>query len=159
MNIGTSGKRIGFALSTIHFGSSLKLWFKLANYASQEKGSFFIFPGSNLSNSGANSLFNEIYKLVNSENLDGLISWASSISNGVSYEKSVEFHKKFENLPFVTIGQKINGAPSVSFDAYEGMKELTKHLIEVHGAKKIAFIRGPKNHTSAQDRFRGFLML
>lgn len=156
MNIGTSGKRIGFALSTIHFGSSLKLWFKLANYASQEKGSFFIFPGSNLSDSGANSLFNEIYKLVNSENLDGLISWASSISNGVSYEKSVEFHKKFENLPFVTIGQKINGAPSVSFDAYEGMKELTKHLIEVHGAKKIAFIRGPKNHTSAQDRFRGF---
>ena len=50
LNIGTSGKRIGFALSTIHFGSSLKLWFKLANYASQEKGSFFIFPGSNLSN-------------------------------------------------------------------------------------------------------------
>ena len=156
MKINNSGKRIGFALSSIHFGSSLKLWLKLAEYASQETGSFFIFPGSNLSDTGTNNLRNDIYKLVNSQNLDGLISWASSIGNGVSVEKSTEFHKNFKNLPLVTIGQKIDGNPDVSFNAYEGMKELTKHLIEVHGAKKIAFVRGPQNHASAQDRFLGF---
>ncbi len=156
MDIGSSRKRIGFALNTIHFGSSLKLWLKLANYASQEKGSFFIFPGSTLENSETNALRNEIYRLVNPENLDGLISWASSIGNGVSFEKNVEFHKKFGNLPLVTIGQKFEGVPNVSFDAYEGMKNLVKHLIEVHGAKKIAFVRGPQNHSSSQDRFSGY---
>ncbi len=156
MKINNSGKRIGFALSSINFGSSLKLWLKLAAYASQETGSFFIFPGSSLSAKDSNNLRNEIYRLVNSENLDGVISWASSIGNGATAEQITDFHKKFKNLPLVTIGQKVLNNPSVTFNAYEGMKDLTKHLIEVHGVKKIAFVRGPQNHTSAQDRFVGF---
>ncbi len=151
-----SGKRIGFALNSISFGSSLKLWRKLANYAAQESGSFFIIPGGNLKNNGVENLRNEIYKLVNSENLDGVISWSSSISNGVTPDKITDFHRQYGNLPFVTIGQKILNHTDVSFDAYAGMRDLTKHLIEVHGCKKIAFIRGPENHESAEDRFRGY---
>jgi len=156
MKLDRSGKRIGFALNSIHFGSSLKLWRKLANFAAQENGSFFIIPGGHLNNHGTPDLRNEIYKLVNSENLDGLISWASSISNGVSLDVISEFHRKFGSLPFVTIGQKIANNTDVAFDAYVGMKELTRHLIEEHGAKKIAFIRGPQNHDSAEDRYHGF---
>lgn len=156
MKVERSKKRIGFALNSIHFGSSLRLWLKLADYVSQESGSFFIFPGSHLNNHGVENLRNEIYKLVNSENLDGLISWASSISNGVSPDKVVEFHKEFGSLPYVTIGQKIGNHIDVAFDAYAGMKELTKHFIEVHGARRIVYIRGPENHESEEDRFHGF---
>lgn len=156
MKFDRSGKRIGFALNSIHFGSSLKLWRKLANYAARENGSFFIFPGSHLNNFETDNLRNEVYKLVNPENLDGLVSWASSISNGVSQDEVTAFHRKFSNLPFVTIGQKILNNPDVSFDAYTGMKALTEHLIQVHGAKKIAFVRGPQNHSSSEDRFRGY---
>lgn len=158
MENGHSGKRIGFALNSIHFGSSLKLWAKLANFASKENGSFFIFPGGHLNNqNNSESLRNEIYKLCNSENLDGIISWASSISNGVSKEKITSFHRNFGSLPYVTIGQKILSQPEISFDAYAGMKELTTHFIKVHGAKKIAYIRGPENHNSEEERFQGFL--
>ena len=66
--------RIGFALNSIHYGSSLKLWRKLANYAQQEEGSFFIFPGGELTSKNVPAnLRNSIYPLVNTENLDGLI--------------------------------------------------------------------------------------
>ena len=36
------------------------------------------------------------------------------------------------------------------------MKELVRHLIQEHGVKKIAFLRGPETHMSAQDRLRGY---
>lgn len=152
-----AGRRLGFILSTIHAGSALKLWHKVVQRAQTENGAFFVFPGGKLdSKSSREHLRNDIYKLVNSSNLDGLVSWASSISGSVSVQELEEFHKNFNSIPFVTIGQKIPGHPCVEFDAYSGMKELVRHFIQVHGVKKIAFLRGPETHTSAQDRFRGY---
>ncbi|MBQ4378296.1 MAG: substrate-binding domain-containing protein [Treponema sp.] len=145
-------RKLGFILSTIHAGSALKLWQKLALKAQQDGGAFFIFPGGKL----GEPLRNDIYKLVNSSNVDGLISWASSISGSVSVSELEDFHKNFGNIPFVTIGQKVYGHPSVEFDAYTGMKELVRHFILSHGVRKLAFLRAPENHTSAEERFRGF---
>lgn len=152
-----SGRRVGFVLSTIHTGSSLKLWHKLAERAKQDDGSFFIFPGGKLDfDSDQDILRNSIYWLVNPSNVDGVISWTSSISGSVSVQEIEKFQESFSELPFVTIGQKIEGHPCVEFDAYTGMKELVRHFINVHGARKIAFVRGPKNHKSAEARFCGY---
>ena len=152
-----AGRRLGFILSTIHAGSALKLWHKVVQRAQSDSGAFFVFPGGKLDSKNPIEHFrNDIYNLVNSSNLDGLVSWASSISGSVSVQELEEFHKKFQPIPFVTIGQKIPGHPCVEFDAYTGMKELVRHFIQVHGVKKIAFLRGPETHTSAQDRFRGY---
>lgn len=151
------GRRIGFILGTIYSGSALKLWHKLASKASSHDGSFFVFPGGRLDKQTEDGkLRNKIYSLVNSENIDGLISWASSISGGVSQEELESFHQKFDKIPFVTIGQKIGNHPFVGFDAYSGTKALVEHIIKVHGAKKIAFIRAPATHTSANDRYRAY---
>ena len=152
------GKRIGFILGTIHSGSALKLWHKLAAKAESHEGSFFVFPGGKLdSHSESGEIRNKIYSLVNSENIDGLISWASSIGGDVASADLENFHRKFDNIPYVTIGQKINGHPNVAFDAYSGMKSLVSHIISAHNAKKIAFIRASAVHTSANDRYRAYL--
>ena len=151
------GKKIGFVLATIHSGSSLNLWLSVAAKAAESIGSFFVFPGGKLENSnGTESLRNKIYSLVNSKNLDGLISWSSSIGGAVSIKELDEFHKKFENIPYVTIGHKVSNHPYVEFDAYSGMKNLVLHFIKCHNSKRIAFIRGPENHSSAEDRYRAF---
>ena len=157
MQISGKGRRIGFILSTIYSGSALKLWHKLIERASHDKGAFFVFPGGKLfSKNGTEQLRNSVYELVNSSNLDGLISWASSISGSVSVNEVEEFHSRFKEIPMVTIGQKLHGIPCSEFDAYTGMKELVLHFIKNHDVKKIAFLRGPSSHTSAEDRFRGF---
>jgi AraC-like DNA-binding protein len=36
------------------------------------------------------------------------------------------------------------------------MKELVSHFINEHGARRIAFLRGPEHHVSAQDRLDGY---
>ena len=152
-----NGRRVGFILSTIYTGSALRLWHKIVSRAIQDKNAFFVFPGGKLNLKNESERFrNSIYELANPKNIDGLISWASSISGSVSVQELEEFHKKFSDIPAVTIGQKIVGCPCSEFDAYTGMKSLVLHFIQAHGVKKIAFIRGPKSHTSAEDRFRGF---
>ena len=123
----------------------------------QDNGSFFVFPGGKLgAKNNSERLRNDIYKLANSSNLDGVISWASSISGSVPVQEIESFHALFKDVPFVTIGQKVAGHPCSEFDAYTGMKELVRHFIKVHGAKRIAFLCGPANHTSAEDRFRAY---
>ncbi|MCR5724066.1 MAG: substrate-binding domain-containing protein [Treponema sp.] len=153
----TAHKRIGFILASIHTGSSIGMWPRLAEDALQENGSLFIFPGGRLASaSNADSQRNRIYSLVNPENLDGIISWASSIGGTISLDELTAFHESFESMPMVTIGQKIKHFPLVAFTAYDGMKDLVNHFITVHGSKRIAFLRGPTNHTSAEDRYRGY---
>ncbi len=152
-----TAKRIGLTLATVHTGSSLKLWTELAGEAESSGNPFFVFSGGRLnSRRDSEYLRNGVYALANKENLDGLISWSSSIGGFVSIEEIIQFHHRLEPLPFVTIGQKIDGHAFANFDAYTGMKNLTLHFIREHGAERLAFIRGPENHMSAAERFTGF---
>ena len=151
-------KRIGFILASIHTGSALNMWTGLAGEAQRSGAAFFIFPGGRLdSRPDSEYLRNSVYRLVNQENLDGLISWGSSLGGVVSIDELNHFHESFESLPYVTIAHKMEGHPCIKFDAYTGMKSLVSHFITVHGSKKIAFLRGPESHASSTDRYRAFL--
>ena len=150
-------KRIGLVLASIHTGISLNVWDSFAGTASNENVSLFIFPGGRLNAfQDYENLRNPVYRLVNNENLDGCISWSSAIQYRQPQEEFEHFHAEFEPLPYVTLGFKVPGHPCVDFDAYNGMKTLVNHCIQVHGAKKIAFLRGPDFHQSAQARLEGY---
>ena len=152
-----SKPRIGLLVASIHTGSARSLWFPLIKEASRSNISFFVFPGGRLNfEMESECLRNSIYRLANSRNLDGLISWGSAIGSSVPAEELLNFHKQFQNLPYVTIAHKIPGHPCVAFDAYSGMAKLVRHFITVHGASRIAFIRGPEYHVSASERFQAF---
>lgn len=144
-------------LASIHTGSALDVWSSFAREAAAENMSLFIFPGGQLNSlPDLEYLRNPIFSLVNGENLDGLISWSSTIGYTVSPEEFRAFHASFESLPYMTIAHKVAGHPCVEFDAYNGMKQLTAHFINGHQARRIAFLRGPETHASAQDRFNGY---
>ena len=150
-------KQIGLILASIHTGSSLNLWTALAGEATRAGVSFFIFPGGRLDSiPDSEYLRNSIYRLANARNLDSLISWGSSLGGAVGIGELEKFHRALDPLPYVTIAHKMKGHPTVEFDAYTGMKSLVCHFLKVHGARKIAFIRGPSSHLSAEDRFRAY---
>ncbi|MHC1691601.1 MAG: helix-turn-helix domain-containing protein [Sphaerochaetaceae bacterium] len=151
--------RLGLILASIHTGSSNGLWTSIAD-AAEASGdtALFVFPGGRLeSQNDFEYLRNSIYHLANPENLDGMISWGSSLGGTVSVPEVVRFHQQFGQLPYVTIAHKMEGHPNISFDAYQGMKSLALHCIDTHHARKIAFLRGPLNHFSAEDRFQAYL--
>jgi DNA-binding LacI/PurR family transcriptional regulator/AraC-like DNA-binding protein len=150
-------KRVGLVLASIHTGIALNVWGSFVRTAADENTSLFIFPGGRLNaRQNFENLRNAVYSLVNDENLDSCISWSSTIRYTQSKEEFELFHGEFDPLPYVTLGFKLPGHPCVEFDAYNGMKTLVNHCIQVHGAKKIAFLRGPEFHHSAHSRFEGY---
>lgn len=144
-------------MASIHSGSGDQVCSELIKQAVRFKTTFYIFPGGRLkATQNSEWLRNSVYRLANTKTLDGLISWASALGGALPLQELIEFHKNIEPLPFVTISQKIEGHSCVNFDAYSGMCSLIDHFLKVHRITKIAFLRGPENHVSADDRYRAF---
>lgn len=149
--------RIGFVMASIHTGSANDMWSTLARRAAVSDSSLFVFPVGRLHcPNDAEYLRNDLIPLVNSRNVDALVSWSSSLGGFVSAAEVAACHEKFD-VPYVTVGMKMLGHANVEFDAYTGVRSAVLHCIRVHGARKIAFIRGPEVHSSAQDRYRAYL--
>jgi DNA-binding LacI/PurR family transcriptional regulator/AraC-like DNA-binding protein len=150
-------KQIGLILSSIHTGSAVNLWSSFVETAAAQGQTLFIFPGGILEAAADfEYLRNAVYALANTRNLDGLVCWSSAVCFPLSRERFDAFHAGFDPLPYITIAEKALGRPCLTFDAYNGMKALTAHFIGKHGARRIAFLRGPEHHVSAQDRFDGY---
>ena len=155
--MGAEKNKIGFIICNIDTGWAQDVWPSFVRTALVEKKSLFIFPGGRLNDPlNTNYLRNPVYSLANSDNLDGLISWSASILYKESMEAFDKLHRDFDPLPYVTIETKIPGRYSVNFDSYTGMKELITHSINVHGAKKIAFLQGPTFNPSVHERLNGY---
>ncbi len=147
---------MGLLLNDIHTGSSVSLWPGVAEEAARKGVNLICFPGGRLATEGFESCRNAVYSLATAESLDGLISWAQSLSGSLGPEEVDSFHRRYRRLPLVSLSLPLAGAPLVTLDAYRGMKEVIVHLIEAHGLSRIAFIRGPAAHLSAQERFRAY---
>ena len=127
-------------------------------YLSSSDDFLFVFPGGRLScKEGNEHLRNSIYSLASPCNIDALIIWASSLAGAVGMDDIAGFvREKADDLPVASIGMAVDGVASVNFDAYSGMASEISHFIGVHGQRKIAFIRGPSTHGSAEERFRAY---
>lgn len=150
-------KKIALLLASIHTGASNELWSEIARLAKTSHASLFVFPGGRLEcEENQEYLRNAIYPLVNADNVQGVLTWASALGGSVRVEEVQTFLATLGTLPCVSIGMKRKGYPAVSFDAYAGVQSVILHCITKHKSRRIAFIRGPQNHYSAQDRYRSY---
>ena len=158
MNEKTRGARltIGYLAPAI-YRASLDQWLGVVDAAQKHDVNLLCFPGWGPNYpTGFHVQANVVYDLVTPENVDGIITWASSIGSYMTVEEIQAFHERYRPLPMVTIGRTLEGIPSLLMDSYTGMREAIAHLIEVHGRRRVAFIRGPEGHFYAQERYRAY---
>jgi sigma-B regulation protein RsbU (phosphoserine phosphatase) len=63
----------------------------------------------------------------------------------------------FSSLPAVNIGCSMeNVITSILVDNYDGMRAAVRHLIEAHGCRRLAFIKGPADNPDAQEQFQAY---
>lgn len=98
---------------------------------------------------------NSAFDLVGRENVDGLIV-TSTIANAVGTEMLVEYCRRFRSIPLCSIAVPMPDVPGLTVDQNSGFADGLRHLIDVHGRKRIAFIRGPEASEEAQRRFVAF---
>lgn len=99
---------------------------------------------------------NVIYKMVDAHTVDGLVIMGG-LNAWLSIDATYSFLQQFAPRPIVTTGIVLEGIPSVTVDNYGGMREVVNHLIQVHGHRRIAFIRGQAGHQEAIDRYQAYL--
>jgi DNA-binding LacI/PurR family transcriptional regulator/serine phosphatase RsbU (regulator of sigma subunit) len=96
---------------------------------------------------------NIVYGLCGPEDLDAVIL----VTGTMASEDSPEIERllqRFAGLPLCTIGSARQGIASLGVDNVSGVRELTRHLIERHQRRRIAFVTGP-NHES-ERRLDGY---
>jgi DNA-binding LacI/PurR family transcriptional regulator len=96
-----------------------------------------------------------LYDLAKPDLLDGLLLTAD-VAYGTSVEDLKAFSALYSNLPIVTQSVDMEGASMFIPDNVEGMRAAVRHLIETHGYKRIAFIRGITGQIDAEQRFQAY---
>ncbi|HJR79330.1 MAG TPA: substrate-binding domain-containing protein [Anaerolineales bacterium] len=154
----TDRATLGFLLASLHTGASLVIWPSLLDAAQRHDVNLICFPGGRLQAMDSfETQRNAIFDLASDKCLDGLITWSSSLGGVLGPPEIRAFHQRYEPLPMVSLAQFMEGMPTVSVDSYLGMRALLAHLIEHHGFRRLAFIRGPEEHYYAQERYRAYL--
>jgi LacI family transcriptional regulator len=86
-------------------------------------------------------------------NTDGLIVFTQSID----LDELARLHRN--KFPLVLLYQTPPAKteiPSVMIENKSGAQKLVNHLIEVHGRRRIAFLRGPDGNEDSVERERGY---
>jgi PAS domain S-box-containing protein len=132
-------------------------WSGVSDAARQRNVNLFCFPGGVLhSPYGFDAQRNMLYDLVNARQIDGLILWAGDLDEYVDQKELEDFCKRYHPLPIICAERTIDGIPSIHMNNYQSMREIIVHLIEEHGYRRIAFIRGPEGHLGLQERYRAY---
>ncbi|MBN1810529.1 MAG: GAF domain-containing protein [Anaerolineae bacterium] len=99
---------------------------------------------------------NVVFDLISTEKLDGLILRSEALAAHISPKEFEALYKKYSAIPMVSIARVLPGIPSILLDNVQGMRSLITHLIETHGYRRIAFIRGPETHQEAEQRYHAY---
>jgi DNA-binding LacI/PurR family transcriptional regulator len=100
-----------------------------------------------------------LYDLVDVERMDGLITWAGSgagLGIHLNNDEMDAFFQRYHPLPIVNYEKVVEGIPTILTDTAQGMRELLIHMIETHGCRRIALLRGPQNHFESNERHRAY---
>jgi signal transduction histidine kinase/DNA-binding LacI/PurR family transcriptional regulator len=96
-----------------------------------------------------------LYDLAKPEQFDGLLL-TSDVAYGASAEELKAFAKAYRDLPIVTQSVELPNAAMFIPNNREGMGALVRHLIEDHGYRRIAFIRGIPGQIDAEQRYQAY---
>ncbi len=98
----------------------------------------------------------QIYHLPDLTRYDGII-FARDTIQSEQYADEITQRIRQSGKPVVSIENHIQGMPVFYVDNREAMREITAHLIEVHGVKEFCYLSGPKENPESAERLKGFL--
>lgn len=99
---------------------------------------------------------NQIYSLISSERVDGVIIVSSRVGNHCGQAGLLALCRELAPLPICSVGVELPGIPSLVVDNEAGMHRGVSHLIVEHGCRHIAFIAAHKESVESNFRLAGY---
>ena len=94
-----------------------------------------------------------IYQLIDTDVLDGLIMLTITIKNEFVRESIIE-HAKKRDIPVISIEYPLEGSLSIIYEYKSTIRKLLSHLIDDHGYRRINFIAGLKDNLFSEERLQ-----
>jgi signal transduction histidine kinase len=98
---------------------------------------------------------NVLFDLVELETVDGVII-SGTLAHPISAQEVQEFFQRYAHMPRVSIALAMPGIPYVMVDSMQAIRQVVTHLVETHGYRRLAFLRGPARQQEAEERFAAF---
>jgi len=154
---GRGGRRtIAFLVDWLKDGYQNTVFAGVADAARERDVNLLCFAGGKL---GSPHRFsnnrNVIYDFVGPHNVDGVVLLSGTLGSHIGSDELARYSERFRPLPMVSIAAQVSGMPTV-IDDTEGMRDAIRHLIDAHGYRHIAFVRGPEDHQEANRRFAAY---
>lgn len=118
--------------------------------------SVLAFVGGAITATTHESATNWLYDLARPSNVDGLVMLSGSLGNRVGPNGLLRFAQTCGRLPICSMAVPVDGISSVSVDNATGMRLVVEHLIQAHGLRRIAFVRGPAASAEAELRLQAY---
>jgi signal transduction histidine kinase/DNA-binding LacI/PurR family transcriptional regulator/AraC-like DNA-binding protein len=149
---------IGMLTAWLSGPTELNLWHGVADRAQERNVNLICFSGGiPYWHEQYEAQRNIVFNLPNTENVDGLLIWANILNHTLDRNEMKAFCLRFSPLPTISMGMILPSIPSIQIDMKQGMRKLLSHLIEDHGRRKIAFIRGLEVSQDAEERYQAYL--
>jgi GAF domain-containing protein/DNA-binding LacI/PurR family transcriptional regulator len=150
-------ERLTIGYLTHWIGSSYRaMWPGIYDTACKHDVNLICFPAGQLRTPHQLRQRNVIFDLITAEKLDGLILRSEALAAHIPPKEFEALHKKYSPIPMVSIARAMPGIPCLLLDNVQGMRSVITHLIETHGYRHIAFIRGPETHQEAEQRYHAY---
>jgi len=150
-------RKIAVLITQIDKYYQSQLWKSLHLYAEQYGYDLIFISGQPIdSYRGNEKNHNAMYKLLNTEEVDGIILTSGTLANYIDYDTYMDFLKPYAGKAMVSLSIPADGCFNIELDNESSMKTLVSHMIQSHGHKNIAFIAGSMTNQEAVDRLSGY---
>ncbi|MFW5684447.1 MAG: diguanylate cyclase [Spirochaetota bacterium] len=148
---------IAFATSWVDYSYHSIVTRAVVGRSRDREANVIIFPvGSMGASNPVEKVRAQLMRLLASARIDGVIMLTPTIGHYVGPEAVGRWVRNNLTVPVVSMSAELRGIPSVAVDNSGGMEALISHLVEDHGAKRIAYLRGPAEHSDANERFAAY---
>lgn len=149
--------RIAFLVDWLKDGYQSAVLRGAAEAAREREAVLIAFPGGVIGSPHQNGLVrNHLFELIDPNKFDGVILLSGSLGNFGGAAALETLAERFSQLPVCSIGVEVSATSSIVVDNGAGIRAAIEHLIDLHGHRKIAFIRGPANNSEAEVRFAAY---
>lgn len=97
-----------------------------------------------------------IFHLPKPQDFDGAIMLTNTFNFPDEQERVCALFKD-KGIPLISTGVKVEGIPFFGTSNYEGMFELSSHLIEVHNVKRVVYVSGIWGNAENAERNRALV--
>ncbi|MEU3554774.1 substrate-binding domain-containing protein, partial [Streptomyces fragilis] len=144
---------LALVTDNIHLGVGATLWAGAVAAAERGDANLVALPGGALR---PGSPRNALYDLIAPDRLDGVVCWTSTLNLPAVGEGARWLLRRLRPLPVVSLNQGLEGHEALLLDGDAGMREAVGHLVEDHGRRRPACVRGPLTNPVSFDRYRAY---